>query len=65
MEEAEFKMIFIRSDTNGQDQELLHQRDSTGGMVWRENTRGKTEVVWTVARGITPMFLGKQTSCKI
>ena len=39
--------IFIRSDTNGQDQESVHQRDSTGGKVWRENSRGKTEVVWT------------------
>ena len=37
--------IFIRSDKNGQDQEL-HQRDSTcvGGKVWRENSRGKTEI---------------------
>ena len=25
----------------------LHQRDSAGGTVWRESTRGKTEVVWT------------------
>ena len=25
----------------------LHQWDTTGGTVWRENTRGKTEVVWT------------------
>ena len=40
-------MIFIRSDTNGQDREWVHLRDSTGGTVWRENTRGKTEVVWT------------------
>ena len=39
--------IFIRSDTNGQYQERVHQRDSTGGKVWRENTRGKTEMVWT------------------
>ena len=39
--------IFIRNDKNGQDQEWVHQRDSTGGTVWRENTRGKTEVVWT------------------
>ena len=39
--------IFIRSDKNGQDQEWVHQRDSTGGKVWRENTRGKTEMVWT------------------
>ena len=22
-------------------------RESTGGTVWRENTRGKTAVVWT------------------
>ena len=28
----------------------LHQRDSTGGTVWRENTRGKTEVVWLYVR---------------
>ena len=27
--------IFIRSDNNGQYQELVHQRDSTGGKVWR------------------------------
>ena len=27
--------ICIRSDKNGQDQELVHQRDSTGGKVWR------------------------------
>ena len=26
---------------------IVHQRDSTGGKVWRENTRGKTEMVWT------------------
>ena len=25
----------------------MHQRDCTGGTVWRENTRGETEVVWT------------------
>ena len=25
----------------------VHQRDNTGGTVWRENTRGETEVVWT------------------
>ena len=30
--------IFIRSDKNGQDQELVHKRGSTGGTVWRENT---------------------------
>ena len=30
--------IFIRSDKNGQDQELVHQRDSTGGNVWRRIT---------------------------
>ena len=24
-----------------------NQRESTGGKVWRENTRGKTEMVWT------------------
>ena len=42
--------IFIRSDKNWQDQEWVYQRDSTGGMVWRENTRGKTEVVWTRMR---------------
>ena len=23
----------------------MHQRDSTSGMVWGDNTRGKTEVV--------------------
>ena len=34
--------IFIRSVKNGQTQEWVHQRDSTGGTVWRENTRGKT-----------------------
>ena len=39
--------ILIRSDKNGQNQEWVHQRDSTGGTVWRENTRGETEVVWT------------------
>ena len=39
--------IFIRSDKKGQDQEWVHQRDSTDGKVWRENTRGKTEMVWT------------------
>ena len=42
--------IFIRSDKNGQYLELVLQRDSTGGMGWRENTRGKTEVVWHVRR---------------
>ena len=39
--------LFITSDKNGQNQELVHQRDSTGGTVWRENTRGKTQMVWT------------------
>ena len=39
--------IFIRSDKNGQDQEWVHQRDSTGAKLWRETTRGKTEVVRT------------------
>ena len=39
--------ILIRSDKNGQDQEVVHQRDSTGWKVWRENSRGKTEMVWT------------------
>ena len=39
--------IFIRSDKNGQDQEWVHQRDSTGGKVCREYTRGKTEMVWS------------------
>ena len=31
--------IFVSSDKNGQDQELVHQRDSAIGTVWRENTR--------------------------
>ena len=39
--------IFIRSDKNGINQEWVHQRDSTGGTVWRENTRGEPEVVST------------------
>ena len=39
--------IFIRSDKNGQDQECVHQRHSAGGTVGRENSRGKTEMVWT------------------
>ena len=39
--------IFLRSDKNGQYPEWVHQRDSASGTVWRENTRGKTEVVWT------------------
>ena len=37
----------VTSDMNGQNQEWVHQRDGTGGTVWRENTRGETEVVWT------------------
>ena len=28
--------IFIRSDTNGQDHELVNHRDSTGGTTWRK-----------------------------
>ena len=28
--------IFIRNNKNGQDQEWVHQRDSTGGTIWRE-----------------------------
>ena len=39
--------IFVGSDKNGQDQEWVHQRDSAGGKVWRENMWGKTEMVWT------------------
>ena len=27
--------------------EYIDQRDSAGGTVWRENTRGKTGVAWT------------------
>ena len=27
--------------------EYIRLRDSAGGTVWRENTRGKTEIVWT------------------
>ena len=40
-------MIFIRSDKNEQGQERVHQRNGRCGTVWRENMRGKTEVVWT------------------
>ena len=39
--------IFIgvtRMDMN--KNEYAHQRDSTGGKVWRKNTRVKTEVVY-------------------
>ena len=39
--------IFVRSDKTGQDQERVHQRNSASGTVWTENTRGKTEVIWT------------------
>ena len=28
----------LKRDKNGQNQELVHQWDSTGGKVWRENT---------------------------
>ena len=45
---VKYVMIFIRSsDKNGQDQEVRHQGDSTGGTVWIENTIGKTWVGWT------------------
>ena len=52
MEVAELKMLrfLLGIGVTRKDQELIHQsrqRDSTGGTVWRENTRGKTEVVWT------------------
>ena len=40
-------MILVRRDRNGYNQERVHQSDSTGGMAWRENTRGKTEMVST------------------
>ena len=39
-------MIMIRR-VDGHDQEFIHQRHSAGWMVWRENMRGKTEMVWT------------------
>ena len=47
MEVAELKVLrfFARSDKHGQDQESVNQTDSAGGTVWRENTRGKIEVV--------------------
>ena len=49
MEVAEMKMLgfSLASDKNGQDQECVHQKDRAGGTVWRENMRGRTEVVWT------------------
>ena len=52
MEVAELKMLrfslgVTRMDKIMQECVGLHQRDNTGGKVWRENTRGKTEVVWT------------------
>ena len=53
--------IFVRSDNNGQDQERVHQRDSTGGTVWGENTSGIsiTEVVWTCTERILLVFWEK------
>ena len=36
--------IIVRSAKNGHH-ECVHQRDSTGGTVWKENTSGKTEMV--------------------
>ena len=35
------------SDTNGQDPKLVHQRDSTGGTVWRETRRCTIDGVQT------------------
>ena len=29
---------------------IRNERGSTGGKVWRENARGKTEMVWTPER---------------
>ena len=44
---------------NGQDQKRVHQRDSTGGKVLRENTRGKIEVVWTCTEERRRVYWGK------
>ena len=41
MEVTELKMLRFSLGVKRMD------KIRTGGMVWRENTRGKTEVVWT------------------
>ena len=42
---AELKMLLFSLGVTRMDKIRVHQR--TGGTVWRENTRGATEVVWT------------------
>ena len=48
MEVAELKMLRFSLGVTRMDKiRNEYIRDSTGGTVWRENTRGETEVVWT------------------
>ena len=54
MEVAELKMLRFSLGVTRMDKirTRVHQRDSKGGTVWRENTRGTTEVVWTCTEEI-------------
>ena len=48
MEVAELKMLQFSLGVTRMDKitnEYMYQKDSTGGKIWRENTRGKTEMV--------------------
>ena len=50
MEVAELKMLRFSLGVTKMDKirnDYTVQRESTGGTVWRENTRGETKVVWT------------------
>ena len=48
MEVAELKMLRFSLGVTRMDKiRNEYIRDSTCGKVWRENTRGKTDMVWT------------------